>query len=153
MDQRTIVFETNTSMRGMLKDNQIDLSNFKPQRIPARFKKYLNIEYVEEYRYYSFKNNIIGLLWDDDTGNEFTNNKVLFDVGAIYKETLLGALSFAFALRKKLLCFDSNFKILMSCDDNFITISFFQIRPGNSFFDENLESYNEEALLIITITS
>ncbi|MBE6245537.1 MAG: hypothetical protein E7108_08485 [Bacteroidales bacterium] len=150
MKSRIIRFETNTLMRKLLKDNQIDLLTFSPSAISRNLKRYLNIQFVEKGQYYTYKGNHVELFWNDDTGNEFSNNKVVIKINSI-KKSLNDALSFAYALCKVLVYINSSFRVFISFDDSFYTISFFQIRSENTFFDDDLDSYEEEAILLVNI--
>ncbi len=149
MNSRKIRIEINSLMRKLLEENQIEVLAFSPKAIPRYLKKYLNIKFVEKYKYYTYKGNHIEQFWNDDTGNEFSNNKIVINNSE--KKSLVTALSFAHNLCKVLATLNSSFKVFVSFDGCYYTISFFQIRSNNTFFEENIDSYEEEAILLVNI--
>ena len=88
--------------------------------------------------------------YDDLTGNEFSNNKVIFKIVKFDKITLKRAISFCHKL-SNILPHSHNFCIIMSVDENYVNISFHMERKGETWLGDDLEVYKSDAILVMNV--
>jgi len=100
--------------------------------------------------FYNVAYNKFEFFYDDLTANEYSNNKVIFEVGRYTRYALKKGISFCHRL-SRILPESHGFNIIMSIDENYVTISFHMIRKGESWIDEDLEKYKLDAVLVMTI--
>lgn len=105
--------------------------------------KLLPFFYVITYNKFEF-------FYDSLTENEYSNNKIVFKVGKYIRHTLMKSISFCHRL-SKILPKSQAFNIIMSIDEDYVTISFHKIRIGETWLEDSLEEYQLDAVLVMTI--
>lgn len=100
--------------------------------------------------FYNVAYNRFELFYDNLTANEYSNNKVIFEVGKYTRYALKKGISFCHRL-SCILPESHGFNIIMSIDEDYVTISFHKIRKGESWISEDLEEFQIDAVVVMTI--
>lgn len=143
----------NESMKYILDEYHVD---YKPQQIvtlPLRLSRYIERgiakrEDVNSYTYKDVKD--FALCYPDSTGNEYTNNKVYIEKNGGKANALNISLRFAFKIANLLDAFSESFNIVLSFDDTDFIVSFYCNRDNEEWLVDDLDSYTEEAIWVIT---
>ena len=143
----------NESMRYILDEYHIDYKSQQAVTLPLRLRKYIERgiakrEDVNSYTYKDVKN--YALCYSDSTGNEYTNNKVYIETNGGKVNALYTSLRFAFEIANLLGAFSESFNIILSFDDTDFIVSFYCNRDNEEWLVDDLDSYTEEAILVIT---
>ena len=111
----------------------------------------VGIEKREDVNCYTYKNiKKFELFYQDYTGNEFSNNKVVVDkVGNVAKGLEI-SLKFAFRIAELLEKFPQSFDIVISYDNMNFFVSFYCKRKDEEWLIDDLDSYTEEAIMVMT---
>jgi len=89
--------------------------------------------------------------FSDRTGYECFVNHVHFQTGRD-KQALEEVFDYASAIRKALLSSsDGSFEIILSVADGGSILRFHKCRPGETWLSEDLESYEQEAILTVIV--
>jgi hypothetical protein len=88
----------------------------------------------------------------DKTGLECFINHVHMPFGGD-RESLLSCLNYAVALQRELarLPGERRFQVIVSVAEDDCTVRFHEVRPGENWVTEDLESYAEEAILLLPV--
>lgn len=146
-------YKSNQQMLELARSNDVSFeNNYNECRLSKELRYFLNEGIRENYKngdiYYCYSEDNFGYFYDDLTGNETSNNKVVFDRCKSDKLTLKKAISFCHKL-SCLLPDYHDFKIIMSIDDSYVSISFHMVREGESWLMDDLEEYKQEAILVM----
>lgn len=143
----------NEAMMSFLNKCDIDYKSLQDTVLPLWLNKYIEvgIEKREDVNCYTYKNiKKFELFYQDYTGNEFSNNKVLVDkVGNVAKGLEI-SLKFAFKLAELLGKFPQSFNIVISYDNMNFIVSFYCKRKNEEWLIDDLDSYIDEAIFVIT---
>lgn len=143
----------NEAMMSLLNKCDIDYKSLQDTVLPLWLNKYIEvgIEKREDVNCYTYKNiKKFELFYQDYTGNEFSNNKVLVDkVGNVAKGLEI-SLKFAFKLAELLGKFPQSFNIVISYDNMNFIVSFYCKRKNEEWLIDDLDSYIDEAIFVIT---
>ncbi|MCQ2211611.1 MAG: hypothetical protein MJZ34_15120 [Paludibacteraceae bacterium] len=88
--------------------------------------------------------------YDDLTGNEYSNNKIIFETGKHTRYALMKGISFCHKLINVLPKFHE-FNVIMSVDEDYVTISFHLVRDGETWLGDDLEVYKLDAILVMHV--
>ena len=143
----------NEAMMSLLNKCDIDYKSLQDTVLPLWLNKYIEvgIEKREDVNCQTYKNiKKFELFYQDYTGNEFSNNKVVVDkVGNVAKGLEI-SLKFAFKLAELLGKFPQSFNIVISYDNMDFIVSFYCKRKYEEWLIDNLDSYMDEAIFVIT---
>ena len=143
----------NEAMRSLLNKYNIDYKSLQDTVLPLWLNKYIEvgIEKREDVNCYTYKNiKKFELFYQDYTGNEFSNNKVVVDkVGNVAKGLEI-SLKFAFRIAELLEKFPQSFDIVISYDNMNFFVSFYCKRKDEEWLIDDLDSYTEEAIMVMT---
>lgn len=143
----------NEAMMSLLNKCDIDYKSLHDTVLPLWLDKYIEvgIEKREDVNCYTYKNiKKFELFYQDYTGNEFSNNKVVVDkVGNVAKGLEI-SLKFAFKLAELLGKFPQSFNIVISYDNMDFIVSFYCKRKDEEWLIDDLDSYTEEAIMVMT---
>lgn len=143
----------NEAMMSLLNKCDIDYKSLQDTVLPLWLNKYteVGIEKREDVNCYTYKNiKKFELFYQDYTGNEFSNNKVVVDkVGTVAKGLEI-SLKFAFKLAELLGKFPQSFNIVISYDNMDFIVSFYCKRKNEEWLIDDLDSYTEEAIMVMT---
>ena len=145
----------NEAMRSLLNKYNIDYKSLQDTVLPLWLNKYIEvgIEKREDVNCYTYKNiKKFELFYQDYTGNEFSNNKVVVDVDKVgnVAKSLGISLKFAFKIAELLVKIPQNFNIVISYDNMDFIVSFYCKRKYEEWLIDNLDSYMDEAIFVIT---
>lgn len=143
----------NENMKSILDKNHIDCKSLQTVALPPELNNYLErgIERRKDINCYTYKNReIIELFYPDSTGNEYSNNKVHIDTNCDITKALEISLKFALTIVGLLDAFNHSFDIVISYDGVDFTISFYCKRDNEEWLMDDLDSYTEEAIMVIT---
>lgn len=145
----------NEAMRSLLNKYNIDYKSLQDTVLPLWLNKYIEvgIEKREDVNCYTYKNiKKFELFYQDYTGSEFSNNKVVVDVDKVgnVAKSLGISLKFAFKIAGLLVKILQNFNIVISYDNMDFIVSFYCKRKYEEWLIDNLDSYMDEAIFVIT---
>lgn len=145
----------NEAMMSLLNKCDIDYKSLQDTVLPLWLNKYIEvgIEKREDVNCYTYKNiKKFELFYQDYTGNEFSNNKVVVDVDKVgnVAKSLGISLKFAFKIAGLLVKIPQNFNIVISYDNMDFIVSFYCKRKYEEWLIDNLDSYMDEAIFVIT---
>ena len=143
----------NENMKSILDRNYIDSKSLQNVDIPSELNKYLErgIEKRKDISCYTYKNlENFELFYPDNTGNEYSNNKVHIDTNYGITKALGISLKFAFTITGLLDAFNRGFDIVVSYDGAEFTISFYCKRDEEKWLMNDLDFYTKEAIMVIT---
>lgn len=145
----------NEAMRSLLNKYNIDYKSLQDTVLPLWLNKYIEvgIEKREDVNCYTYKNiKKFELFYQDYTGSEFSNNKVVVDVDEVgnVAKSLGISLKFAFKIAGLLVKIPQNFNIVISYDNMDFIVSFYCKRKYEEWLIDNLDSYMDEAIFVIT---
>lgn len=145
----------NEAMRSLLNKYNIDYKSLQDTVLPLWLNKYIEvgIEKREDVNCYTYKNiKKFELFYQDYTGNEFSNNKVVVDVDKVgnVAKSLGISLKFASKIAGLLVKIPQNFNIVISYDNMDFIVSFYCKRKYEEWLIDNLDSYMDEAIFVIT---
>lgn len=84
------------------------------------------------------------------TGNEYSNNKIIFEIGKYTGYALKKGISFCHKLID-ILPKSHEFNVIMSVDEKYVTISFHLVRDGETWLGDDLEVYKSDAVLVLHV--
>ena len=99
---------------------------------------------------YKTSDNKFEFFYNSLTEDEYSNNKIILKVGKHIRHTLMKGISFCHRL-SKILPKSHDFNIIMSVDEDYVTISFHLIRIGETWLVDDLEEYQLDAVLVMTV--
>lgn len=145
----------NEAMMSLLNKCDIDYKSLQDTVLPLWLNKYIEvgIEKREDVNCYTYKNiKKYELFYQDYIGNEFSNNKVVVDVDKVgnVAKSLGISLKFAFKIAGLLEKFPQNFNIVISYDNMDFIVSFYCKRKYEEWLIDDLDSYMDEAIFVIT---
>lgn len=143
----------NEKMKSILDKYHIDYKSLQTLDLPSELKKHLEsgIEKRNDINCYTYKSiEKFELFYPDSTGNEYSNNKVHIDTNCGITKALGVSLNFAFTIVGLLDAFNHSFDIVISYDGADFTISFYRKRDNEEWLMDDLDSYTEEAIMVIT---
>lgn len=88
--------------------------------------------------------------YEDLTGNEYSNNKIIFEIGKYTGYALKKGISFCHKLID-ILPKSHEFNVIMSVDEKYVTISFHLVRDGETWLGDDLEVYKSDAVLVLHV--
>ena len=159
-----IEYEFNNQMSLLAKEYGLSFDNdYSAVRLPKVLKSTLR-EGIQELHegqkvYYMIKSqafcnhiypNKFEFFYEDLTGNEASNNKVIFEIGRYKRYALKKGILFCHKLYD-ILPDSHEFCIIMGVDENYVTISFHMVRDGESWLGNDLEAYKLEAILVMNV--
>ena len=153
IEQAKYLISMNENMKSILDKYGGDNLLLQTTPLLLRLNKYIErgIEKRKDVNCYTYKSNKhFELFYPDSTGNEFSNNKVYIEANEDVAETLRMSLRFAFAIAKLLDNISNKFNIVVSYADTDFTVSFYCKRDSEEWLTNDLDSYTEEAILVIT---
>lgn len=110
------------------------------------------IELRKEVNCYTYKSTKdFELFYEDRTGNEYTNNKLFVANSQNTKDTLKESVAFCFAIANILASFPDKFNVVLSISGEEFIVSFYCVRDSEQWLAEDLDSYLDEAIFVITI--
>lgn len=140
-------------MVSLLSNSDIDYKSLQDAELPLWLNKYIDvgIEKREDVNCYTYKNlRKFELFYQDRTGNEYSNNKVIVDkVGNVAKGLGI-SLKFAFKIAELLESIPQDFNIVISYDNMDFVVSFYCKRKNEEWLIDDLDSYTDEAIFVIT---
>lgn len=143
----------NEAMVSLLSNSDIDYKSLQDTELPLWLNKYIDvgIEKREDVNCYTYKNlRKFELFYQDRTGNEYSNNKVIVDkVGNVAKGLGI-SLKFAFKIAELLEGIPQDFNIVISYDNMDFVVSFYCKRKNEEWLIDDLDSYTDEAVFVIT---
>ncbi len=143
----------NENMKSVLDEYGVDYKLLQATTLPLRLSKYIEngIAKLKDINCYTYKNvNGFELFYSDCTGNEYSNNKVHIGVECGMAKTLATSLEFAFAIAGLLDEFSESFNVVASYSGMDFTVSFYCKRNTEEWLADDLDSYAEEAIFVIT---
>ena len=143
----------NENMKSILDKNHIVCKSLQTAYIPSELNKYLErgIEKRKDVNCYTYKSlEKFELFYPDRTGNEYSNNKVHIDTNCGITKALGMSLKFAFTIVGLLDAFNRSFDVVISYDGAEFTISFYCKRDEEKWLMDDLDSYTEEAIMVMT---
>lgn len=146
------VISINKAMVSILNDYNIDYKSLNDTELPLWLNKYIEIgiKKREDVNCYTYKNiEKFEIFYPDYTGNEFSNNKVYIKGDNIAKN-LNVSLKFAFRIAELLEKFPQSFNIIISYDNIDFVVSFYCKRDNEEWLVDDLDSYIDEAIFVIT---
>lgn len=147
------IISINEAMVSLLSNSDIDYKSLQDAELPLWLNKYINvgIEKREDVNCYTYKNlRKFELFYQDRTGNEYSNNKVIVDkVGNVAKGLGI-SLKFAFKIAELLEGIPQDFNIVISYDNMDFVVSFYCKRKNEEWLIDDLDSYTDEAIFVIT---
>lgn len=147
------IISMNEAMMSLLSNSDIDYKSLQDTELPLWLNKYIDvgIEKREDVNCYTYKNlRKFELFYQDRTGNEFSNNKVIVDkVGNVAKGLGI-SLKFAFKIAELLESIPQDFNIVISYDNMDFVVSFYCKRKNEEWIIDDLDSYTDEAVFVIT---
>lgn len=147
------IISMNEAMMSLLSNSDIDYKSLQDTELPLWLNKYIDvgIEKREDVNCYTYKNlRKFELFYQDRTGNEFSNNKVIVDkVGNVAKGLGI-SLKFAFKIAELLESIPQDFNIVISYDNMDFVVSFYCKRKNEEWLIDDLDSYTDEAVFVIT---
>lgn len=147
------IISINEAMMSLLSNSDIDYKSLQDTELPLWLNKYIDvgIEKREDVNCYTYKNlRKFELFYQDRTGNEYSNNKVIVDkVGNVAKGLVI-SLKFAFKIAELLESIPQNFNIVISYDNMDFVVSFYCKRKNEEWLIDDLDSYTDEAVFVIT---
>jgi len=147
------IISTNEAMMSLLNKYDIDYKSLQDTVLPLWLNKYIEvgIKKREDVNCYTYKNiEKFELFYQDCTGNEFSNNKVFVDIVGNVAKCLEISLNFAFKIAELLEKFPQNFNIVISYDNMDFVVSFYCKRKNEEWLIDDLDSYIDEAIFVIT---
>ena len=151
--QTDCLVSLNEGMKSVLDKYDVDYKSLQATPIPLRLNRYIEngIAKLEDGNCYTYKNiKSFEHFYSDCTGNEYSNNKVYVDADHDIAEALRISLKFAFALAELLDGIPENFNVVTSYDGTDFTVSFYCKRDTEEWLADDLDSYAEEAIFVIT---
>lgn len=94
--------------------------------------------------------NVFENFYEDLTGNEYSNNKIVFETGKYIGYALKKGISFCHKLIN-ILPKSKDFCVIMSVDEDYVTISFHLVRDGETWLGDDLEEYRQDAILVMNV--
>lgn len=147
------IISINEAMVSLLSNSDIDYKSLQDAELPLWLNKYIDvgIEKREDVNCYTYKNlRKFELFYQDRTGNEYSNNKVIVDkVGNVAKGLGI-SLKFAFKIAELLEGIPQDFNIVISYDNMDFVVSFYCKRKNEEWLIDDLDSYTDEAVFVIT---
>ena len=147
------IISMNEAMMSLLSKSDIDYKSLQDTELPLWLNKYIDvgIEKREDVNCYTYKNlRKFELFYQDRTGNEYSNNKVIVDkVGNVAKGLGI-SLKFAFKIAELLESIPQDFNIVISYDNMDFVVSFYCKRKNEEWLIDDLDSYTDEAVFVIT---
>lgn len=142
----------NESMKSIFAQYDIAYKSLQATTLSLRLSEYIKCG-IEKRKYvncYTYKNlEDFEVFYSDSVGNEYSNNKVFVD-GDVSKALCMG-LKFAFAIAGVLADISDNFNVVLSYDGTDVIVSFYCKRDHEEWLVNNLDSYTEEAIFVISI--
>lgn len=151
--QTKYLISMNEKMKSIFDMNHIDYRLLQTVILPSELNKCIErgIEKRKDVNCYTYKNlEEFELFYPDRTGNEYSNNKVYIDTNCGVTKALGMSLKFAFTVAGLLDAFYGSFNIVISYDDTDFTISFYSKRDNEEWLIDDLDSYTEEAIFVMT---
>ena len=147
------IISMNEAMVSLLSNSDIDYKSLQDTELPLWLNKYIDvgIEKREDVNCYTYKNlRKFELFYQNRTGNEYSNNKVIVDkVGNVAKGLRI-SLKFAFKITELLESIPQDFNIIISYDNMDFVVSFYCKRKNEEWLIDDLDSYTDEAVFVIT---
>ncbi|GFI14650.1 hypothetical protein IMSAGC008_02210 [Muribaculaceae bacterium] len=156
MSNSIYLVSMNENMKTILNRYKMEYQPLLTTTIPRRLYNYIEtgVEFRKDVNSYTYKSvKKFELYYEDKTGNEYSNNKIYVDKYPNTAYTLRISLNFAFALAKLLEEFPDKFNIVLSVNQEDIVISFYCVRETEQWLTEDLESYHDEAIFVLTTKS
>lgn len=151
--QKDCLISMNENMKSVFDKYGVDYKLLQATTLPLRLSRYIEngIAKLKDANCYTYKN-IKGfeLFYSDRTGNEYSNNKVYVDTDNDIAEALRISLKFAFAMAELLDSVPESFNVVTSYDGTDFTVSFYCKRDTEEWLVDDLDSYEEEAIFVIT---
>ena len=151
--QKDCLISMNENMKSVFDKYGVDYKSLQTATLPLRLSKYIEngIEKLKDADCYIWKNlKSFELFYSDCTGNEYSNNKVYVDADHDIAEALRISLKFAFAMAELLDSVPESFNVVTSYDGTDFTVSFYCKRDTEEWLADDLDSYAEEAIFVIT---
>lgn len=151
--QSKCLISMNESMKSILSKYHIDYKLSQATPLPLRLRKYIEggIEKQKDTNCYTYKHlEDFVLFYSDCTGNEASNNKVYVETGHDFAKALRMSLKFAFEIADLLAILSDKFYIVISYDDTDFMVSFYCKRDSEEWLVEDLDSYADETIFVIT---
>ena len=143
----------NESMKLVLDKYGVDYKSLQATTLPLRLNRYIEngIAKLKDANCYTYKNaNGFEFFYSDCTGNEYSNNKVYVDTGQGIAKAMKISLKFAFAIAELLDDIPESFNVVTSYDGTDFVVSFYCNRDTEEWLLDDLDSYAEEAVFVIT---
>ena len=153
MSSSIYLISMNEYMKTILNRYEMKYRPLSTTTLPPRLYKYIEagVEFRKDVNSYTYKcEEDFELFYEDKTGNECSNNKIYIDKYQNTEYTLRICLNFVFALAKLLEEFPDKFNIILSVNQEDFVISFHCVRETEQWLDEDLDSYPEEAIFVLT---
>lgn len=151
--QTDCLISMNENMKSVLDKYCLDYKLLQTTTLPLGLSKRIEggIGKLKDENCYTYKNaKGFEHFYPDSTGNEYSNNKVYVDADHDIAEALRVSLKFAFALAELLDGIPENFNVVTSYDGTDLTVSFYCKRDTEEWLADDLNSYAEEAIFVIT---
>ena len=153
MSSSIYLVSMNEYMKTILNRYKMKYKPLLTTTLPPRLYKYIEtgVEFRKDVNSYTYKDvEKFELYYEDKTGNEYSNNKIYVDKYQNAEYTLRISLNFTFALAKLLEEFPDKFNIVLSVNQEDFVISFYCVRETEQWLAEDLESYHDEAIFVLT---
>lgn len=144
----------NKNMETILSRLKVECNNPTMYSLSPNLSQYIKtgIELRKEVNCYTYKSTRnFELFYEDRTGNEYTNNKLYVANSRNTKETLKESVAFCFAIANILASFPDKFNVVLSISGEEFIVSFYCVRDSEQWLAEDLDSYLDEAIIVITI--
>ena len=151
--QTDYLISMNENMKSIIDKYGVDYKSLQTATLPLRLSKYIEngIEKLKDADCYTWKClKDFEFFYSDSTGNEYSNNKVHIGAESGMAETLATSLEFAFVIAELLGSIPESFNVVTSCDGADFTVSFYCKRDTEEWLADDLDSYAEEAVFVIT---
>lgn len=161
-ETRSSVFliSMNDKMKILLDNYRIDYKNLASPKLPLQLYKYIKkgVEFRPDLGGYTYKSNThFSPFYEDPSWDESSDNEIWFDNCPDRPKSIRTCLNYIFALAKLLEKFPEKFNIVLSIQDvddetkiDGTHISFYCVRPSQPMMLEELDSYQYEAILVLT---
>ena len=152
--QKEYLVSINGNMKSILDEYGVDYKSLQQAAtLPSRLSKYIEggIGKLKDTECYTWKNlKGFELFYPDCTGNEYSNNKVHIGTESDMGKALEMSLKFAFATAGLLCGISESFNVVASYDGTDFMVSFYCKRDTEEWLANDLDSYAEEAIFVIT---